>query len=63
VLEALGAIVGVATGVEEPIVSGGSGFIFSTGGSGCWGLQPVAKSSSTVMSQRIFIEVVFAESV
>lgn len=51
VLEALEEIVGVATGVEELIVSPSIGFIFSLGDSGCWGLQPVAKSSSAVMSQ------------
>ena len=51
VLEALVAVVGEVTGVEEPILSSGSGFTLIASGSGCWGLQPVTKSSSTVISQ------------
>lgn len=49
-LEVLVAVFG-GTGVEEPIVSCGRGFTLMANGSDCWGLQPVAKSSSTVISQ------------
>ena len=59
VLEALGAIVGLTTGVEESLVLPGSGFTLIASGSGCWDLQPVAKSSSAVMSQCIFIASLF----
>jgi hypothetical protein len=50
-LEVLVAVFGEGTGVEEPIVSSGRGFTLMANGSDCWGLQPVAKSSSTVISQ------------
>jgi hypothetical protein len=51
VIEALLAVFGRVTRVEEPIVSSGRGFTLMANGSGCWALQPVAKSSSIVISQ------------